>query len=29
MKFNDLYSKILEKLDPDVEAVWKDVIPNL
>lgn len=29
MKFNDLYSKILEKLDPDVEAVWGDIVPNL
>lgn len=29
MKFNDLYSKILEKLDPDVEAVWGDIVPQL
>lgn len=29
MKFNNLYSKLLEKLDPDVEAVWGDIVPHL
>lgn len=29
MKFNNLYSKLLEKLDPDVEAVWGDIIPGI
>lgn len=29
MKFYKLYNSLLEKLDPEVEAVWGDIVPQL
>ena len=29
MKFNKLYQSLIEKLDPEVEAIWGDIVPQL
>lgn len=29
MRFNEVYQRLIEKLDPDVEAVWGDIVPQL
>lgn len=29
MEFNKLYQSLLEKLDPEVEAVWGDIVPGI
>lgn len=29
MRFNEVYQSLIEKLDPDVEAVWGDIVPGI
>lgn len=29
MRFNEVYQSLIEALDPDVEAVWGDIIPGI